>query len=356
MSDLAQIKQRIYREDRLKEILALLDCWNIKPEQNGNLYTAGLPDGDNSRSVQIKNNEYITSHIRSKGIDGDIFSIVSYIVYGCETEEDCKKNLHRSKYWLCNKLKYYEYIDDFYKLTVDSPTDQVKYTQWLVSLQKHRGISNNVNENKIYDESILNDFVICPSKKWIDEGLDYSTQIKFQIGFDVRSERIIFPIHNQHGNLVGVKGRYIGENSRIESDFKYIYLYSCNKSIELFNLHRALPHVMEKREIIIVEGAKTAMFLDQWGYKNTVSIEGDSLSYYQLRLLKNLGIGIKYIFGWDKDKDINFIKNQTRQLQGRLKYAIYDKNNLLSSKNSPHDKGRDIFKRLYEENNYRIGG
>jgi DNA primase len=356
MSDLLQIKQRIYQEKRLYEILTILDCWNIKPEQNGNLYTAGLPDGDNSRSVQIKNNDYLTSYIRSKGINGDIFSVISYIVYNSETEEDIKKNLHRSKYWLCNKLKYYEYIDDFYKLTLDSSEDQVMYTQWLHNLQKHRNLQIKFTENRVYDGRILKDYVICPNKQWIEEGLDYHTQIEFQIGYDVRSDRIIFPIHNRNGELIAIKGRYIGSDKRIESDFKYIYLYPCNKSIELFNLNRALPYVQQQKEIIIVEGAKTAMFLYQWGYRNVVSIEGDCLSFSQINLLKDLGIDIRYIFAWDKDKDIEFIKSQTQQLQGRLKYAIYDKNHLLSSKNSPHDKGKEVFDHLYKENNYRIGG
>ena len=54
------------------------------------------------------------------------------------------------------------------------------------------------------------------------------------------------------------------------------------------------------------------MFLTQWNYPNVVSIEGDSLSPMQIKLLKDLGLDIKYIFAYDKDKNAEYVKRSIK--------------------------------------------
>lgn len=355
MSDLQLIKNKIYEEEKIEEILEHLGCWNIKTEQNGKIYTAGLPNGDNSRSVQVKNNEYLNVDVRSKGIKGDIYTLISYIIYECETDSELQGCINRSKYWLCNRLEYYEYIDEFYKLLVkqdQKPTGN--YNKWLTKLKKKRFKNEIENYNEVLTEKILKRYIIQPHLHWINEGINYNTQVYFQIGFDIRGERIVFPIHNSKGDLIGVKGRYIGNNKEILDNCKYLYVVPCNKSIELFNLHRALPYIKEQKEVLVVEGAKTVMMLHQWGYKNAVSIEGDSLTLQQVKLLKDLGIEIKLTFLWDKDKGVEFIKKQICQINGRIMYVVFDKG-LLDGKDSPCDKGKEVFEELMSKNKYKVG-
>lgn len=355
MSEFQAIKKRIYDEKRVEELLEKLDCWGIDTEQRGKLFVAGLPDGDNKRSVQIKNNENLTSHIRSKGINGDIFDVVAFIIYGSETESERKDKLSKSKYWVCEQLDYPEFIDDFYKLALGNISHKPKYNDWLCKIKKQRNKQSDVC-NPIYPSTVLKSFCNIPYKKWLDEGINFSTQIKFGVGIDVYSERITFPVHNKSGELIGIKGRYCGKNPNIEKHFKYLYILPCNKSIEFFNLHRALPYILEKKEVIVVEGAKTVMLLDQWGYHNVISIEGDNLSEEQINILKGLGLHIKYVFAWDKDKNVQFIVEQTKYLYGRLKYGVYDKDNLLNDKDSPTDKGEKVWETLYNYYRYILKG
>lgn len=352
MSDLQQIKKRIFEENKIEAVLELLECWGVDTEQGGKLYVAGLPDGDNQRSVQVKNNEVLTSHIRSKGINGDIFDIVSYIVYNADTKEKRAESLSKSKFWLCQKLNYPEYIDEFYKVTSDQKTDVHQYNSWLKKVNQTRTLKSATNN--IYPHTVLNEFGLIPYKKWIDDGLSIPTQKEFQVGIDVKSERITFAVHNDNGDLIGVKGRYCGKDKKIEEQYKYLYLVPCNKSIEFFNLHRALPYIKKQKEVIIVEGGKTTMYLYQWGYKNCISIEGDSLSDYQINILKSLGLDIKFIFAYDKDKDAEFIVQESSKLKGRKKYGIYDRDNFLNDKDSPTDKGKIIWEKLYNEYQFKI--
>jgi DNA primase len=356
MSELHDIKRRIYNEERIEDVLELLECWSIDTEQSGKLYVAGLPDGDNKRSVQVKNTETLSSSIRSKGINGDIYDVISYILFNAESEEDRKNSLHKSKFWVCKQLNYVEFIDEFYRETSNPIENKPDFNNWLRKLKKSRVENVPESLNRVCLPSILDEFGIIPYKKWVDEGIKLTTQKLFGVGIDVKSDRVTFPIHNKNGELIGVKGRYCGKNVHVEDNYKYLYLYPCNKSIEFYNLHRAIPYIIKNNEVIIVEGAKTVMNLYQWGYRNVISIEGDSLSDYQIILLKELGLHMCYIFVWDKDKDIEFIKNEASKLKGRIKYVIFDKDNKLNYKDSPCDKGKDVWEKLYEQNKYRLRG
>jgi len=145
MSELRQIESKIYNEDRIEELLEYLDCWDIMTEQYGILYVAGLPDGDNSRSVQIKNTESLSVNIRSKGITGSIFDLVSYIIFGSETEQEMKDTLSKSKFWICNKLNYPEFIDEFYRVTSDTQEPVKNYNEWLKKASTKINKSNTLN-------------------------------------------------------------------------------------------------------------------------------------------------------------------------------------------------------------------
>ncbi len=201
MTDLQQIKLRIYKEKRIDEVLILLGCWGIDTEQNGKLYVAGLPDGENKRSVQVKNNENLSSHIRSRGIEGSIFDIVSYIIFEGVTAEKRLEYLSKSKYWLCNKLGYFEFIDDFYKDTAEETRVKPSYNEWLKKIDKET--MTQTLENEIKPLHILKYFGNIPYLGWVKEGISTSTQRYFNVGIDVLSDRITFPIHNKQGDLIG---------------------------------------------------------------------------------------------------------------------------------------------------------
>ncbi|WP_144459204.1 DNA primase [Bacillus pumilus] len=351
MSELKAIKERIFDEGQIKQILSDIGCWNIQNEQKGKLIVAGLPDGDNERSVQIKNTPALAANIRSKGIAGDIYDVISYIVFEAQSDEERVKSLNKSKFWICKKYGYLEYIDEFYKTTLKDQRPNLN--KWLNTLKNKRNETPLPLENNTIEISYENQFGILPYLDWYKSGLHLSTQKYFEIGFDIRSERVTFPIHNAAGQLIGVKGRYCGQDSKIEEKYKYLYVLPCNKSIELFNYHRALPHIKENQEVIVVEGAKTTMFLTQWGYKNCVSIEGDTLSEEQINLLKELGLNVTYTFAFDKDKMTDFVLAEANKLKGRVKYGIYDTESLLEDKDSPTDRGKAVWNKLYS-NKYKI--
>lgn len=339
MNELAEIKKRIHKDNRIEELLEKLGCTFITPEKGDSLYTAARPDGDNRRSVQVKNTESLNSDIRSKGINGDIFDLVSYIKFRAQTPKELKDCIPKSKKWIIETLGYHEFANGTYK-----PRNELN--GWLKSIRKKRTKTidlEEVDDNEVIDESVKNEYIMIPHLEWIKEDITYETQKDFEVGYDLDSNRIVVMIRNRYGELIGVKGRTLD----LDEEKKYLYLYKMNKSIELYNLHKAKPYIEEKKEVLIFEGFKSVMKAWQYGYRNCISIEGDSISDTQVALIKSLGLDVRIVLCFDKDKSVRSVKEQAKRITNREIYAVYDLDGLLSDKQSPVDSGKNVFDCLF---------
>jgi DNA primase len=359
MSDLREIKNRIYDEELIGEILEALDCQNIHTEQNGNLYTAQLPyefHSKNKRAIQIKNTESLTSYIRNKGIQGDLFAVIGYILFDCQDFEEVKENLFEIKAWICNLFEWHEYMD--FITEVREKPKETEWNSWLkpfLSNRKKRDKfeSNIFRENKPINKNIFSRFIMLPHKEFIESGINCKTQKEFQVGYCTETQRVIYPIYDNLGkDLVGIKGRYVGKNKSVAENKKYLYLIPCDKSILLFNLHRAKPYIEKHKEVLVFESAKSCMLAYQYGFKNAVSLEGNEMSNVQAFLLIKLNVNI--VFCFDKDMDDMFVKKQAMLIRNRICYAIFDYEDKLDEKDSPIDKGEAIWKYLYTNHRYKL--
>ena len=340
MSDLQDIKKAIYEEGRIEEVLDLLGCKNIHPERNR--IVASLPNGNNMRSVQVRMDKDLYSNIRSKGINGDIFAIVSYIKFNCSTKAEIYDNLFDAKMWIVEELDY------FHLVSKDNKKEKKQsYNNWLKDMRKKRGKKvglEDLHPNIPIPESTKDKYLMEPYYLWIKEGISWETQKEWEIGFCWESHRIITLIRNITGELIGVKGRAMDD----ENPWKYLYVEEMNKSIELFGLHKTLPYILEQKEVILFEGYKSVFKAWQMGYKNVASIEGDDISPAQVALIKSFGLDIKIVMCYDKDKTEDKIIEQVSRFGNRKVYYTLDKKKFLGEKQSPVDKGLITWKRLYE--------
>jgi DNA primase len=354
VNDLPIIKERIYEEGLVEKLLEELECEYIKPI--GTRYEAQLPDrfhSNNRRSVQVYLTETLPSKVRSKGISGDIYSLVGYILYEVETSEELKDVLHQVKAWICNTLGWHDYLryeegDDF-----EEVVEKRDYLSFLRPLQKNRKQRKRMQalrdkENIVLDkEAVFSWFRNIPQWNFLEDGINVRTQRIFEVMYDETTERVVFPIYNSQGELVSIKGRYIGTDEWVLDEIKYLYLYSFDKSIELFNYHRALPYIKKTGEVIVFESEKSCMKAYQYGSKNCVAICGSELSPVQAHMLIMLGVNI--VFAFDNDMNIEHVRKQTKQIRTRKCFWIHDSLNLLGEKDSPVDKGEFTWKRLISE-------
>lgn len=334
--DIVNFKQNIYENNKIPDILIALGCHDVKAEQSSKIFTAGLPDGNNRRSVQVRNNHYLDACIRSKGITGiDIFDIVSYIKFHEETKDDMKYSRTLSINWVKRlldlDLKEYPSVD----------------LEWAKKI-------NSKPKNQILKKSILKQYLPYPNQMWIDEGINRHTQTFFGISYNLEYNQIVIPIYNDEGELIGVKARNLDTN---KYDNKYIYLYPCNASMNLYGLHIAKKHIPKINQIILFEGEKSVMKAFQYGFRNTVALGCKDITTMQLSLLKEyINNGTKIILALDKDvyyKNGSYDYKHLKELDSMFKdnnlYAIIDYNDLLEEKDAPVDRGEEVFNQLLNE-------
>jgi DNA primase len=106
---------------------------------------------------------------------------------------------------------------------------------------------------------------------------------KGKADYDRFRNRLMFPIHNLKGQVVGFGGRVMGQGEP-----KYLNSAETpffNKGFLLYNLNRAKPHLKSGSPLVICEGYMDVISLYQAGFKTAVAPMGTSITEDQLGLL-----------------------------------------------------------------------
>jgi DNA primase len=351
MSDvLTEIRKKLLQDDNIHTLLEKAECENIK--RRSNRYEATLPsrfNSDNDRAVQVYLNESITCKIRSRTFLGKgIYDLISYIVFGCIEIKEINKCLPKSKRWICEQLGFFEYLNNswYHEKPKEDPL------KWLKDLKRKRNKEIKIIENTVLDDTVFNQYIMYPYINYLKEGIDYNTQLEFQIGLDLVSERVIFPIHNKYGDLIGIKGRTLDPDYKTKKIPKFMHLYNVNMISELYNWHRALYYIMEQKEIIFYEAEKTCWLSTQWGYRNCVALGSSEITEWHVQMVKELGLDIRIVLGYDKDKEAKEIKEAAKMFGFTHSINVmWDGRNAFSAekKHSPTDLGKDAFDQLYND-------
>ncbi|MGM8214138.1 DNA primase [Bacillaceae bacterium W0354] len=117
--------------------------------------------------------------------------------------------------------------------------------------------------------------------------------------FDRMIGRVIFPIHNHQGKIVGFGGRSIDPNQEpkyLNSPDSKLF----HKSRLLFNFYEARRHFQKSKEVIIFEGFADVIKAFQGGVQNSVATLGTSLTKYHANILKRYVDDVIICFDGDK--------------------------------------------------------
>lgn len=111
--------------------------------------------------------------------------------------------------------------------------------------------------------------------------------------------RIIFPVHNQTGKIVGFGARLLQKNDKapkyINTPENEIYV----KSKILYGLWQARQTIGKKDECILVEGYTDVVSMHQAGIENVVASGGTSLTRDQLRLIRKITPNLTIFYDGD---------------------------------------------------------
>jgi len=221
----------------------------------------------------------------------------------------------------------------------------------------------HVNFNHL-NPSILNTFSFYPTKEWLDDGISEESMRYFGIKYSIDQNKIIIPHYDENGYLIGIRGRALNEED-IELG-KYMPIQIEGKILahslgyNLYGLNFIKENIRKKRMAVVAEGEKSVLLYDtMFGHGNNICVAacGSNFHNYQAELLLKLGVE-RILIAFDKEgedykgkeKYYNKLKKMCERYKLRCQIGfIYDQKNLLELKDSPLDKGKETFLKLYKE-------
>jgi DNA primase len=162
--------------------------------------------------------------------------------------------------------------------------------------------------------------------------------------------RVLFPIHNQSGKIIGFGARILKKNDKAP---KYINtpqndLY--DKSKILYGLYFARQTIDKQNECFLVEGYTDVVSLHQAGIENVVASGGTSLTIDQLRLVKKFTKNLTILY----DGDNAGVKAALRGLDLALEQGLQVKVVLIPDGEDPdsyvNKVGKDAFVEFIKNN------
>lgn len=170
----------------------------------------------------------------------------------------------------------------------------------------------------VMDEKILKSFAKLP-KAFIEMlGFTAETVKTYQLCYDIPSQRVIFPIRNTTGGLVGIRGRYVGVEITKAKYLSYTKMHPEQQDAKSYGIWYLMHEPLkENAPLVFVEGERDAIALRQSGKCNNVwASMGASFSKRQLETIINLRNKIVLFF--DNDVAGKIATENIRRILGKL--------------------------------------
>ena len=321
--------------DAITQILVALGCpeERIKYNESKNLITSVRPDAeaDNPYGLVVFCESLYYKYITRSG-QGSLFSLVMDV-------EDCSfpQALENICEWTGIKGRVQKHIvypfDGFYR----------EFTNYK---------DNYEDKQKIYDEKKDLPSPLNLSEKFLKDGISLIVQEQWGIRYDLEGNNILIPIHDTCGRLVGCKARRADPD--IPHDKRWFAYLSYSKNCNVYGYAENYSKIIHGKSVFIFEAEKSVLQCVSFGFYSAVAIGGHSLSQTQVKLIKSLMVE-KIIIAFDSDICEDEVRFEAKKLKSDIVFTnqvgyILDTDHLLGEKDSPSDKGIDIFKKLIKYN------
>ncbi|MBL7771876.1 MAG: DNA primase [Chitinophagaceae bacterium] len=166
----------------------------------------------------------------------------------------------------------------------------------------------------------------------------------------IYSGRVIFPIHNQSGKIIGFGARTLKTSDKtpkyINTPENEIYL----KSKTLYGIYFSRNAITKENSCLLVEGYTDVISLHQNGVEHVVASSGTSLTEDQLKLIKRYTKNLVILY----DGDAAGIKAALRGLDMAIEQGLNVQVVLLPNNHDPdsyvQEVGAEGFKNYIQEN------
>ena len=335
----------ILSEDNIVEILDKLGAQAYLNNNQHIEFTSICHNSNSHKLYYYKNSKNFFCHRCGKS--WDIFSLIQHILN--------YDNVVQAVEYVCNICK------------IDISTCQVKQNidQWQSMKKFLPNYEQGKQELVVYDKSVLDLFKPLAHVSWLNDGISKQAMAKFNIGWYARNEQITLPVFDVNGDLVGIHARNTRQQL-VDKGLKYQPLKTLNGEYKfptgqvLYGLYQNQDAIKSSHSIILFEAPKSTIQMQDILGDNNISCAMFGWNFNKVRRDMLLDIGVKtVIIALDKqyqsqdDKEFDIYVNQVKKIARLFSpyctvYVIYDKHGLLGYKDSPSDKGNEVWWELWK--------
>lgn len=222
-----------------------------------------------------------------------------------------------------------------------------------------------------YDKSILTYYPQPIIADWQDTGITKEVCDIMNIRYDPVELSVLIPHYDDNSRLVGIRRRTLVEEEEAWGKYRPWRnghtQYNHPLSFNLYGLDIAKHNIQRCGTVVVYEAEKSVLnHISQFGIENDIAVAvcGSTFSKYQFELLRYYGAK-EIIIAFDKDyhslddvENYEAFEKKMKKLgnkfnaQCNLSFLVDGEKNLLGYKDSPIDRGKEIFLDLFKDRRY----
>ena len=289
-------------QNNINEIRSKVDIVELISEylplsKKGQYYWGVCPfhnDKNPSMSVDTKRQTY---NCWSCHASGNVFTFLQNIE-SISFSEALKRLADKVGIEVSGSAKSYDRVNEKFYEMYDLTS---KFYELMLNTSKGDSAKQYLKQ-RFLDDGIIKEFGIGLSLSDRNKLLEYLKEKKYDINtmedmglingnYDTFINRIMFPIHDRFGKVVGFSGRIYDKSDQA----KYINTKETRifrKSQLLYNYHRCKEHVRLNKFVIVTEGFMDVIRLSTIGIKNAVALMGTAMTTEHVSMLKKLSLTV----------------------------------------------------------------
>ena len=354
-----EFSEKVKNDLSIDQVCDLLASLGGDPQIKGDLIISRtICHGGHSHKLYYYNNTKLFKCYTDCLDSFDIFELIIKI-----------NKLNNIDYSLPQAIRF---ITNYYGIVVETEIseNQENLQDWQI-LNKYDRSSSQEKEEKIvemkfYDDKILQYLPHPRILNWEKEGITREVMEECGICYDPSYQGIVIPHYNIDGKLIGIRERTLIKENENNGKYKPAILnykqYNHPLGFNLYNLNNSKENIKKIKKVFVFEGEKSCLLYRSYFGRDadiSVAVCGSNLINYQVQLLLSLGVE-EICIAFDKQfQEIgdDEWKRWTKKLKElNRKYSplvqisfLFDKMNLLGYKDSPIDRGPEIFMQLFKE-------
>lgn len=231
------------------------------------------------------------------------------------------------------------------------------------SLREHYDVKRKEIELPTYSANVLDCFVKRYPPEWLEDGISEEAMDAFDIRYSISQNKIIIPHYDIDSRLVGIRGRALNE-WEVENIGKYAPIqmegtwYKHPLSMNLYGLNMTHSDIRLTGLCFVFESEKSVLQMESFSSipNCAVAVCGSNFNKYQLNLLMKKCFPREIVLCFDKEekpgeeKYFNKLWNICKKYGNYCNFSfIYDREDLLDLKDSPTDRGEEVFLKLLDK-------